>query len=197
MGADESKYPILHTARLCLRPWRAEDVDAFAAMSVDPHVMEFFPKLLDRAECDAAFERVTAHFAKHGFGFWAAELPGVAPFIGFIGLAVPRFEAHFTPCVEVGWRLAAEHWGRGYATEGARAALAFGFQRLKSSEILAYAVPANRRSLRVMEKLGMTHAAGDEFDHPQIAEGHPLQRHVIYRISVSKWAASIGPPEPA
>ena len=125
--------------------------------------------------------RIRAHFARHGFGFWAVEVPGVAEFIGLVGLAVPRFEAHFTPCVEIGWRLARAHWGRGYATEAARAALDFGFRDLNLDEIVAFTVPTNRRSRAVMERIGMTRSAADDFDHPAIPEGHPLRRHVLYR----------------
>lgn len=189
MSENVPTEPVLRTARLILRPWREDDIPAFAAMSVDPHVMEFFPKLNDRAECEAAFGRVTDHLQRHGFCFWAAELPGVAPFIGFIGLAVPKFEAHFTPCVEIGWRLANEHWGRGYATEGAQASLAFAFERLNLNEIVSFAVEANLRSRRVMERIGMTHNPADDFDHPNYTEGHPLRRHVLYRISKAAWQA--------
>lgn len=179
--------PVLRTERLILRPWRAEDVDHYAGMSADPRVMEYFPRLLDRTECEEGFGRVTRHFAQHGFGFWAIELPGIAPFIGFVGLAVPTFESHFTPCVEIGWRLAYAHWGKGCATEGARASLAFGFEQLKLNEIVAFAVAGNRRSLAVMERLGMTHDPADDFDHPKFEAGHPLRRHVLYRLPRSKW----------
>jgi RimJ/RimL family protein N-acetyltransferase len=175
--------PELRTERLLLRRWRPQDRERFAAMNADPRVMEYFPALLSREESDAGVDRVEAHFAQRGFGLWAVELPGGAPFIGFIGLYTPAYEAHFTPCVEIGWRLAAEHWGRGYATEGARAALAFGFERVRLAEIVSLTVPANVRSRRVMEKLGMTHDEADDFDHPLVAHGHPLKRHVLYRIA--------------
>jgi RimJ/RimL family protein N-acetyltransferase len=151
-------------------------------MNADPRVMEFFPGPLTRQETEAMLGRIRDHFAQRGFGLWAVEVPGVADFIGFIGLMVPRFEAHFTPCVEVGWRLAFEHWGHGYATEGARAALEFGFQRLGLEEIVSMTVPANRRSWHVMEKLGMTRSPDDDFDHPLLPEGHPLRRHILYRL---------------
>jgi RimJ/RimL family protein N-acetyltransferase len=175
----------LETERLLLRRWRPEDREPFARMNADPRVMEFFPKQFTREESDASVDRIDAHFQKHEFGLWAVELPGEAPFIGFIGLAVPRFEAAFTPCVEVGWRLAAEHWGRGYATEGARAALAFGFGSLKLDEIVSFTVPTNVRSRRVMEKIGMSHCPEEDFEHPLVPEGHPLRRHVLYRIRCS------------
>jgi RimJ/RimL family protein N-acetyltransferase len=171
----------LRTDRLLLRRWRPSDREPFAAMNANPLVMEHFPKRLTREESDATVERIAAHFEEHGFGLWAVELPGAAPFIGFVGLAHPRFEAHFTPCVEIGWRLADEHWGRGYATEGAKAAVAYGFE-LGLGEIVSMTVPANVRSRRVMEKIGMTNDPADNFDHPQLPTGHPLQRHVLYRL---------------
>lgn len=144
--------------------------------------MEHFPKLATRDESDALVDRIETHFAQHGYGFWALEIPGVTSFAGFVGLAIPRFEMHFTPCVEIGWRMAAEYWGQGYATEGARAALTYGWDQLKLTEIVAYTVPANVRSRRVMEKLGMTHDTADDFDHPLLAVDHPLRRHVLYRL---------------
>jgi RimJ/RimL family protein N-acetyltransferase len=144
--------------------------------------MEHFPATLSREESDALADRIEAHFAKHGYGFWAVELVGVAPFIGFVGLAVPRIEAHFTPCVEIGWRLAPQFWGQGIAVEAALAALKYGFEMLQLKEIVAYTVTANTKSRRVMEKLGMTHDPQDDFDHPSLPEGHPLRRHVLYRV---------------
>jgi RimJ/RimL family protein N-acetyltransferase len=174
---------MLSTPRLRLRLWRDEDLPVFAALNASPEVMEFFPKPLDRAESDELADRIRGHFARHGFGLWAVELPGIADFIGFVGLAVPAFEAHFTPCVEIGWRLAQEHWGQGYATEAARAALDFGFQNLGLEEIVSFTVPANQRSRAVMERIGMTRSPADDFDHPSIPENHPLRRHVLYRVS--------------
>lgn len=172
----------LRTERLLLRRWREADRAAFAAMNADPRVMEHFPAMLSRAESDALADGIEARFQERGFGLWAVEVVGDAPFIGFVGLSVPRFETAFTPCVEIGWRLAAEHWGRGYAPEGARAALAFGFDALGLAEIVSFTVPANVRSRRVMEKIGMTHDPGGDFDHPLLPEGHRLMRHVLYRI---------------
>ena len=171
------------TARLRLRPWRRADLAAFAAINADPVVMEHFPSVLERASSDALAERIGGHFDRHGYGLWAVELPDVAPFIGFIGLAIPRFTAPFTPCVEVGWRLARRYWGQGYATEGARAAVAFGFAEAGLEEIVSFTVPANRRSLAVMERLGMTSEAREDFDHPVLPAGHPLRRHRLYRLA--------------
>jgi RimJ/RimL family protein N-acetyltransferase len=172
----------IRTQRLYLRLWRDEDLPAFAALNADPRVMEFFPKVLDRAESDARVTGIRDHVSRHGFGQWAVEVPGVADFIGFVGLSMPLFQAHFTPCVEVGWRLAREHWGHGYATEAARAALDYGFGPLGLREIVSFTVPANRRSRAVMERIGMTRSPADDFDHPALPEGHPLRRHVLYRV---------------
>ena len=181
----------LRTERLLLRRWRPADCALFAALNADPTVMEFFPALLSREESDARIARIEAHFDRHGFGLWAVEIPGVAPFAGFIGLSIPDYETPFTPCVEIGWRLAAAYWDRGYATEGARAALAFGFDTLQLTEIVSFTVPANLRSRRVMEKLGMTHQPTDDFDHPLLPEGHWLRRHVLYRIARPQFRASM------
>jgi RimJ/RimL family protein N-acetyltransferase len=174
--------PILTTGRLLLRPWRESDLEPFAALNADPAVMEHFPKPLDRSESDAMVAQILDHFDTHGFGFWAVEAPNTAALIGMIGLAVPRFETHFTPCVEIGWRLAREHWGKGYATEAARASLHYGFDQLGLDEIVAFTVPQNVRSRAVMEKIGMSRSPADDFDHPSLLDGHPLRRHVLYRV---------------
>lgn len=175
--------PTLCTPRLLLRPWRDSDLAPFAAMNADARVMEFYPQTMTRQESDALVERARTHFAKHGFGLWAVEVPGVAEFIGFTGLIVPNWEAAFTPCVEVGWRLAPEHWGHGYATEAAGAAVRFGFETAGLREILSFTVPANGRSRAVMQRLGMTHDPADDFDHPLLSEGHSLRKHVLYRLA--------------
>ena len=172
--------PELRTDRLLLRGWRAEDREPFAAMNADTEVMRHYPSTLTRAESDTRVDQCEFEWARDGFGRWAVEIPGVAAFAGYVGLAVPAFEASFTPCVEVGWRLPREHWGRGYATEAARAAIEFGFTQAGLDEIVSFTVPANTRSVRVMEKLGMK--LSGEFDHPAMAEGHPLRRHVLYRL---------------
>ena len=171
----------LRTDRLRLRRWRTSDLEPFAALNADPRVMEHFPSTLSREESDAYAARIIAQGDALGFGLWAAEIPGVTPFAGFVGLSVPGFEAHFTPCVEIGWRLAAEYWGRGYATEAARAALAFGFDTVGLDEIVSITTPGNQRSRRVMERIGLTRDTEDDFDHPLLPDGHPLRRHVLYR----------------
>jgi RimJ/RimL family protein N-acetyltransferase len=144
--------------------------------------MEFFPRALDRSESDAFADRIEEGFRALGYGLWAVELPGRADFIGYVGLALQVFEAPFTPAVEVGWRLAKGYWGRGLASEGARAAIADGFDRVGLEEIVSFTSPANVRSVRVMERVGMTHDPADDFDHPRLPLGHHLRRHVLYRL---------------
>ena len=178
---------ILTTERLILRRWYASDREPFACMNADPTVMEFFPKMLSRQQSDLLVQRIEAHFEQYGFGLFAVEFRENAGFIGFVGLNVPAFEANFTPCVEIGWRLAAQYWGHGLATEGAKAMVAYGFQTLALKEIVSFTVPANTRSRRVMEKLGMTHDPVDDFDHPQLPPGHPMRRHVLYRLAKPNW----------
>jgi RimJ/RimL family protein N-acetyltransferase len=179
---------MIETPRLHLRDWRASDREPFRRIASDPRVMEFFPALLSEAESDSLIARIEAHQAQHGFTFYAAELRATAQFIGFIGMVYTPFEAHFTPCVEIGWRLSAECWGQGLATEGAQAVLQFGFDELKLPEIVALTVPANRRSRRVMEKLGMTYNPADDFEHPRLPQGHPLRPHVLYRARANRCA---------
>lgn len=170
----------LATPRLILRPWRAEDAEPFAAMGQDPAVMEHFPSLLDRAQSDAMMGRITSHFAREGFGLWAVEVPGVAPFIGFCGLSRPSW---WLEVIEVGWRLARPYWGHGYATEAARASLAHGFDVVGLEEILAFVVPRNTRSQAVMTRIGMTRDPAGDFVHPLIPAEHALAPHLLYRAS--------------
>jgi RimJ/RimL family protein N-acetyltransferase len=172
---------ILTTARLLLRPWRESDLEPFAAMNADPVVMEHFPSVQTREESDAMAERIMAKMASQGWGLWALEVVGGEAFIGFTGLAVPAFEAWFKPCTEIGWRLARSAWGHGYATEAARAALAYGFDTLGLEEIVSFTALTNQRSAAVMERLGMRRDG--EFDHPGIAVGSPVRRHVLYRLA--------------
>jgi RimJ/RimL family protein N-acetyltransferase len=171
------------TDRLRLRASRYTDREPFAVLNGDPRVMEYFPSTLSREQSHVLMDHIEAHLDRHGFGLWAVEVPSVAPFEGVIGLCVPPFETHFTPFVEIGWRLSGEHWDRGYATEGAQAALRFGFETLELEQIVAFTVPGNLRSRRVMEKVGMAYNPADDFDHPLLSEGHPLRRHVLYRVN--------------
>jgi RimJ/RimL family protein N-acetyltransferase len=170
------------TERLLLRRWRAQDREPFAAMNADPVVMEHFPAPLSREESDAFVDRIEQQHEQRGWGLWALEVRETGRFIGFTGLAVPRFEAAFTPAVEVGWRLAREAWGLGYASEAARAAVAVGFGPVGLDEIVSFTAVANGRSRAVMRRIGMTHDVADDFDHPGLPEGHPLRRHVLYRL---------------
>jgi ribosomal-protein-alanine N-acetyltransferase len=177
---------LIQTERLLLRRWKGEDREPFYRLNSDLLVMEFMPACLTRPESDQLFERIEEHFRKHEFGLYAAELHENQSFIGYVGLAVPSFEASFTPCVEIGWRLSADHWGHGLATEGARVVVKHAFGEVGLDEIVSFTVPGNARSRRVMEKIGMTHDASEDFDHPNLPEGHPLRRHVLYRLRNAK-----------
>jgi len=180
----------LTTDRLILRHWRDEDRARFAEMNADPRVMEHFPAPLTRVESDALIDEFERRFDPRGFGLWALERRDNGEFIGFTGLSAVPWETHFTPAIEVGWRLAPEAWGHGYATEAAREALRFGFERAGLDEIVSFTVPGNVRSRAVMERLGMTRDPADDFDHPRLREGHPLRRHVLYRLDRQSWAGA-------
>ena len=174
----------IETPRLRLRRWIDDDFEPLVAMCADPRVMEFSPSILSRADTEAMWKRIHEHFARYGFGPWAMEVGG--KFAGTLGLDwISRFETHFTPCVEIGYRLRPEFWGRGLATEAGQAALRYGFESLGLREIVAFTIPANKRSRRVMEKIGLVFS--EEFDHPFIAEGHPMRRQVLYRINRRAW----------
>jgi RimJ/RimL family protein N-acetyltransferase len=175
----------LRGPRVSLRPWQANDLDAFAALNADPRVMAYLPAALTRDEAAAMMARMQSRLAQQGWGHWALDVDGRC--VGFIGLSSPSFDAHFTPCVEVGWRLAHDAWGHGYATEGARLALEHGFGALGLGEIVSFTTAGNLRSRRVMERLGMTRDPNDDFDHPRLP-GHPLQPHVLYRLRRDQWA---------
>jgi RimJ/RimL family protein N-acetyltransferase len=179
----------LSTSRLRLRQWRESDLEPFAALNADPQVMEFMPARLSRSESDALARRSESEIAAQGFGFWAVELRETGDFVGFVGLRTASFEAHFTPSVEIGWRLARTSWGKGFATEAAGRCLRFAFDTLALSEVVSFTVPANLRSRAVMERLGMRRAASDDFEHPRLPPGSPLRPHVLYRLARSTWEA--------
>lgn len=179
--------PALTSDRLTLRRWEDRDREPFAALNADPEVMQHFPAPLTRAESDALVDRFEAGFAERGFGLWVLEITETGRFIGFTGLSIPRFHAHFTPAVEIGWRLARFAWGRGYATEAARRALGFAFDDLCLPDVVAFTAVANVRSQAVMRRIGMTHDPADDFDHPDLQEGHRLQRHVLWRVTAAGW----------
>ncbi|MDF9828487.1 RimJ/RimL family protein N-acetyltransferase [Ereboglobus sp. PH5-10] len=178
----------LTTPRLRLRQWRDSDRELFFELCRNPRVMEFLMPVDDRAASDVIMDRWAAHITGHGWGFWAVELREAiagnsAPvFIGSVGLQIPRHPFPFMPCVEVGWRLFPEHWGKGYAIEAARASIDFGFNRLGLSEIVAITTTPNRRSQAVMQRLGMTPGNPPVFRHPAIPRDHPLNEHVLYRL---------------
>ncbi len=172
---------MLCTARLLLRPWQESDRQPFAAMSADPEVMRYLATPATPAAVDVWIERQIAHQVEHGFCFWAVEERASGTFVGTVGLLQVGYMAHFTPAVELGWRIARAFWGLGYAPEAALSSMQFGFKAQRLPEIVANACEANAKSRRVMEKLGMTHDLADDFDHPRIAEGHALRRQVLYR----------------
>lgn len=176
---------LIETPRLILRPWRKSDLPLFAEQNADPVVMQYLPGVLTREESDAYAERAEWHFAQTGFCKWAVEAPGVAPFIGAVGLTTVRFEASFTPAVEIAWRLNRRYWGCGYATEAACAAIKDGFRRIGLTEIVAMTTLGNKASMRVMERLRMTRSI--EFDHPLLPEDSPLRPHVLYRLSQAEF----------
>lgn len=176
-------FPVLWTPRLRLREWREEDRSPFAVMNADPVVMRHFPATLTEDESNAMFDRIEAQWG-NGHGLWAVERVDRGQFIGFIGFSSPRWEAAFTPCVEIGWRLEAGSWNEGFATEGARHALAWGWKHITfpRSEVVSFTTEANSASRRVMEKLGMSRNVIDDFDHPLLPDWSG-RRHVLYRLS--------------
>ena len=182
VGDTEDMLP---TERLILRRWQSSDVEPFAQMNADAEVMKYFPSVLSRQESNELLSRIEDHHQIHKFGLWAVEEKVKSVFIGFIGLNIPSFQAHFTPTVEVGWRLARPFWGQGYATEGAKTVINYGFEVVGLSEIVSFTSKLNLRSIAVMKRLGMTYDAADDFDHPRLPSGHPLQRHVLYRLNRS------------
>jgi RimJ/RimL family protein N-acetyltransferase len=178
----ESTKLELRTERLILRRWRDSDREPFVRMNADLEVMRYFVRPLTREESDAFVDRAERQFDELGYGLWAVEVQEGAPFIGYTGLWRHDY-ASLKSAVEVGWRLDRPFWGYGYATEAARAALADGFERVGLREIVSFTSPLNVRSVAVMERLGMTREPNDDFDHPRVPEGHPLRRHVLYRMS--------------
>ena len=174
------------TERLLLRQWRESDREPFSALNADPRVMEFFPSTLDRAASDAMVDRCRTAIAGRGWGLWAAELRGSGEFIGFVGLQIPAAPLPFSPCVEIGWRLAFAYWGRGLATEAARGALSVGFEQVQLPEIVSFTAVINLRSRAVMERLGMIDT-GTTFPHPGVPEGSPIREHCLYRLDRERW----------
>jgi RimJ/RimL family protein N-acetyltransferase len=180
----------LRTERLILRHWRAEDREPFAALNDDPEVMAHFPSRLTRDQSNAMADRIATFLDERGWGLWAVEVADTGEFAGFTGLSIPRFDAPFMPAVEIGWRLARGAWGRGIASEAARAYMAHAFDTLHLDEVVAMIVPDNVRSQAVATRLGMVRDDTADFDHPLVPEGSPGRRHWLYRITPQEWAAS-------
>jgi len=172
---------ILETERLILRRWRESDKSPFARLNADPRVMEFMPKILSVDESNRLIDRIE-HFEERGFGLCAVELRRDHSFIGVVGLSTPSFKTAFTPCIEIGWRLSADHWGHGLATEGAQSIVRYALEAKSIQQLVSFTVPNNLRSRGVMQKLGMTWTPKEDFDHPNLPDGHPLRRHVLYRL---------------
>lgn len=187
----------LNTERLLLRRWRPADLPPFAALNADPAVMEHLPATLSSAESAALIERIEMSFERNGYGLWAIEVPGEAECIGFVGLSPVDFDVFFAPAVEIGWRLARPFWGRGFATEGAAAALTFGFEECGLGEVVSFTAQGNTRSRVVMKRLGMHRDPAEDFDHPQLPAGDPLRRHVLYRLGRETWSPDAWRSTPA
>jgi RimJ/RimL family protein N-acetyltransferase len=175
------KIPRLESERLVLREWLEGDFQPFANMGCDPDVMRFFPKHLTAEESRQFIAKSNATLLEKQFGLWAVEIKESGEFIGFIGLAVPTFETNFTPCTEIGWRLAKESWGKGYATEGAMRVLQYAFKDLGLEEVVSFTSELNLPSIKVMERIGMDRNPAEDFNHPRVEKGHRLERHVLYR----------------
>ena len=176
----------LTTNRLRLRQWRDDDREPFAKLNADPRVMEFFPFVLSRADSDALMDRCQSLITEQGWGLWAVEKRDNDEFIGFVGLNRPAYDLPFSPCVEIGWRLGFEHWGKGYATEAAQSSLRTGFEQLEFPEIVSYTPVNNKRSRAVMERLNMRDT-GETFEHPMMLPGSSLRLHCLYRLSFEQW----------
>ena len=172
---------VIETQRLILREWVESDKDPFIKLNQDHQVIEFLPAALSPEETIRWVDRIHQHFAHHGFGLWATTRKDTGEFIGYVGLSIPNFTAHFTPCVEIGWRLSSKHWGFGFATEAAKQVLDYGFSHLGLSEIVSFTVPLNNRSIRVMEKIGLIRDVSGDFLHPFLPSHHPLAPHILYR----------------
>ncbi len=178
---------ILETDRLILRTWVDEDLESMFAINQDPKVMEYFPSLQNLEMTKNFIDKVNTHFENHGYSLYASARKDTKEFIGFIGLLIADFESHFTPATEIGWRLSSNHWGQGFATEGAKAVLDYAFRELKIPEIVSFTAAGNSKSIKVMQKIGLQHNERDDFDHPKLEDTSPLKRHVLYRLSREKY----------
>jgi ribosomal-protein-alanine N-acetyltransferase len=185
--------PELTSDRLLLRRWRDEDREPFAAMNADPEVMRHFESPLTRRQSDALIDQVEAGFEADGFGFWAVQTHAGA-FIGCVGIARSTADAHFTPAVEMAWRLGRRFWGQGYATEAAARSLDFAFGPAALDEVVAFTAATNERSRALMARLGMQRDPAEDFEHPRVAPGHPLREHVLFRMPAASWRARRSTP---
>ncbi|MCB0379144.1 MAG: GNAT family N-acetyltransferase [Bdellovibrionales bacterium] len=188
MPLSRSNLPSYRTERLILRPWKEEDFDFFAQLKSDHEVMRYFPKLLGRQESNEVAHKIINSMNQNKFGIWMVEETNHHERVGIVGLQRVNFAAHFTPAVEVGWKLARQHWGKGYATEAARKSLELGFTDFGLEEIVALTIPENQASRKVMERLGMTYNPDEDFEHPKIEPGSRCSKHVIYRIKKDNFA---------
>lgn len=173
----------IETERLILRQWQESDLAPFAQMNGDADVMRYFPYIMTPQESDAMVAGINQHWQRNRFGLFAVERKDTGRFIGMIGLDRPRFEAHFTPCFEIGWRLAPAHWQQGFATEGAKAVMRLAFQAMKLPRLVSFTAAQNMPSRGVMRSIGLRHDPKDDFDHPKLAPGHPLRAHVLYQLN--------------
>lgn len=180
---------VIETERLILRTWKDEDALAYFHINQDPKVIEYLLGPLTMQEVHDFMAAANRQSEERGHTLWAAELKSTAELIGFVGLQYTSWPAHFTPAVEVGWRLGSQHWGRGYATEAANASLAYAFNECALSQIVSFTVPANVRSIRCMERIGLTRESQGDFAHPKLPTSHPLSQHVLYKISAEDWNA--------
>ncbi len=183
-----NKVVELKTDRLILRQWKEQDFPVFANMNADPAVMEYFPSMMNESESNMMAHRLQALIAEKSWGFWGVEIIDEQKFIGFVGLHQPTYKLPVTPCIEIGWRIAKEFWGKGYATEAARRSLKFAFEELDLNEVYSFAAMLNKKSWQVMQRLGMKNMAAN-FKHPIIPEAHPLSEHVLYKITQEQWEA--------
>jgi len=184
---------IIETDRLILRTWLDSDLQLMLAINQDLKVMEYFPGLQDLKATTNFITKVNNHFDKHGYSRYATIRKDTSEFIGFIGLLIADFEAHFTPATEIGWRLSSKHWGKGFATEGAKAVLDHAFRELKIPEIVSFTAEGNAKSIKVMQKIGLRHNANDDFDHPKLDNTSQLKRHVLYRLSKEEYLQGESP----
>lgn len=180
----------IETKRLLLRQWQPKDFPAFATLNANPNVMKYFPNILNAQQSNELARKIQADIEQRGWGFWAVEIKKTIPFIGFVGLSIPRANLPFNPCVEIGWRLDELYWGKGYATEAACAVLNVAFNKLNLAEIVAFTAQINEPSRNVMKRIGM-HYNGEMFDHPDIESNNILKKHVLYRLAKQRWESAL------